>query len=154
MSEKSLNKIKCFEKLSFASILPHITSQNCSTFDSFDDFWPFSAKKVWNLYIFCNMESSELYWIQSFYLINTIKVSNFNLWLQFLKDLNFVKIGQNLECFHSNESRIAKTHWWLVFCSSPWKRSKEMLLSKYDLLKPKFSFNYKVSNILFKSCQF
>ena len=44
MSEKSLNKIKCFEKLSFASILPHITSQNCSTFDSFDDFWPFSAK--------------------------------------------------------------------------------------------------------------
>ena len=52
------------------------------------------------------MANSELYWIQSFYLTNIVKVSNFGLWLQILKNLQFVKIRQNLKYFYAKETRI------------------------------------------------
>ena len=52
------------------------------------------------------MANSELYWIQSFYLTNIIKVSNFSLWLQILKNLQFVKVRKNLKYFYAKETRI------------------------------------------------
>ena len=52
------------------------------------------------------MANSELYWIQSFYLNNILKMSNFSLWLQILKNLQCFKIRQNLKYFYAKETRI------------------------------------------------
>ena len=108
--EKNSKNPDVFKKKSFTSILPQFATVFTKRlyFWCFDDFSPFSAKKSLE-FMFCpNMANSTLSRIQSFYLTNITKLSNFSLKFQILWKLQFVEIGQNLKKKYYKKTEIVE----------------------------------------------